>query len=321
MKVKPARGSAYNTSESTALLAVAYPGSPPLRDSEVILSTGKPFFVYGTAWKKDLTAKYVTEALRAGFRFIDTACQPKHYNESGVGEGWTTAATELQLSRSSLFIQTKFTPDKGQDPEKIPYNRNAPIEDQVRQSLATSLRNLRTEYLDSLVMHSPLPSLAETLRVWRAMEGFVAEGKVRRLGMSNCYDPKMFTQLYESARVKPSVLQNRFHAKTGFDVELRAFCKAKEIWYQSFWTLTANRKALAGREVKAMARDKGLTPQTLMFAFLMQLGYVTPLSGTTSQQHMREDVAVMDRMQDGERFFRDDEELRRFATLLGMDGL
>jgi diketogulonate reductase-like aldo/keto reductase len=294
------------------------PVAPPVRNSEVILATSKPFLVYGTAWKKELTAKYVSDALRAGFRFLDTACQPKHYNESGVGVGWTAAAAELRLPRSSLFLQTKFTPDKGQDPEKIPYDRNAPIEDQVKQSLAMSLRNLRTDYLDSLVMHSPLPSMEDTLRVWRTMEGFVDEGKVRRLGMSNCYDPKMFAQLYELARVKPSVLQNRFHSKTGFDVELRAFCQANGIWYQSFSVLTANRRALGGREVKALAREKGLSPQTLMFAFLMQLGYVTPLSGTTSLQHMQEDVTVMERMQGGERFFRGDEELRRFAKLLGM---
>lgn len=293
---------------------------PALRNPGAIVSHGLPFLVYGTAWKKGLTSKYVAQALKAGFRFVDTACQPKHYNEAGVGEGWTTAAKDMGLARQNFFLQTKFTPDKGQDPEKIPYNRSAPLEDQVRASLAMSLKNLQTEYVDSLVMHSPLPSVDATMRVWRTMESFVDDGKARVLGISNCYDYKMFVGLYESARIKPKVLQNRFYAKIGFDTELRAYCKANGIWYQSFWTLTANRKALGAAEVRKMAERRGLTPQTLMYAFLMQLGH-TPLSGTTSPAHMQEDVAVMERMQRGDRFFQDEQELRSFASLLGMPGL
>ena len=61
-----------------------------------------------------------------------------------------------------------------------------------------------------------------------------------------------------------------------------------------------------------------LTPQQLMFAFLMSLGYITPLSGTTSVKHMAHDVAIMERMEGGETFFADQDELRRFAQLLGM---
>jgi diketogulonate reductase-like aldo/keto reductase len=153
------------------------------------------------------------------------------------------------------------------------------------------------------------------------MESFVDDGKVLRLGISNCYDYDMFTTIYNQARIKPSVLQNRFYAESNFDTELRAFCKEKNIWYQSFWTLTANRKALALPEVEEMAKKKNLTPQTYMYAFLMTLGYATPLSGTTSQKHMAEDVAVMERMQGGEVIFESEEELRHMAQLLGMPDL
>lgn len=289
---------------------------------ETIISTGKPFLVYGTAWKKELTAKHVADAVQAGFRFIDTACQPKHYNEAGVGDGWSSAAHELGLSRSDFFLQTKFTSVDGQDPKSIPYDRQASIEEQVKQSLDVSLRNLKTTYLDSLVLHSPFPTLEDTMRAWRTMEGFVDEGKVRRLGISNCYEHSEFVSIYDMARIKPSVLQNRFYAESNFDTDLRAFCKEKGIWYQSFWTLSANRHALGSSEAKEIAAAKGLpSSQTLMYAFLMQLGYATPLSGTTSPQHMREDVAVMERMQGGETFFRDEAELRDFARLLGMPDL
>ena len=286
-----------------------------------LLSNSKPFLMYGTAWKKQDTARYVMEAIQAGFRFIDTACQPKHYHEPGVGAGWKAAAAELGLRREDLFLQTKFTDMAGQDPNNLPYDADATIEEQIRTSLAVSLKNLQTDYLDSLVMHGPRPTVEETMEVWRVMESFVDEGKVKRLGMSNCYDYKKFTTIYEMARIKPWVLQNRFYAQSSFDTELRKFLKEKGIWYQSFWTLTASRDALAKPEIRELAEAKGLTPQTYMFAFLMSLGHVSPLSGTTSRTHMAEDVAVMERIQAGEVFFENEEQLRHMAQLLGMPDL
>lgn len=181
----------------------------------------------------------------------------------------------------------------GQDPNNIPYNPDDPLEEQVRTSLAVSLKNLKTDYLDSWVLHSPLGTMEDTMKVWRTMESFVDAGKVRRLGISNSYAYEQFTTLYHEARIKPSVLQNRFHAETRFDTRLRHFCRDHNIWYQSFWTLTANRQALAHNEhIHEVAQEFGLTPQTAMFAFLLSTGYITPLSGTTSKHHMAEDVAM-----------------------------
>ena len=281
----------------------------------------KPHLVYGTAWKKDDTAMYVSQAVKAGFRFIDTACQPKHYNEPGVGNGWTAAAAELGLGRSDIWLQTKYTSIGGQDRNNMPYDPHSPIREQVETSLATSLKNLHTDYLDSWVMHSPFRTFEETMEAWRVMEEAVDAGKARQLGMSNCYDLEEFRTLYQQARIKPKVLQNRFYADSNFDTELRQFCKDHGIRYQSFWTLTASRHALATPQAQSLAKEHGLTPQTYMYAFLMTLGYVTPLSGTTSQEHMAEDVAIMERMQGGEVFFHNEEELRRFAQILGMPDL
>lgn len=281
----------------------------------------QPHLIYGTAWKKEDTARHVSDAVKAGFRFIDTACQPKHYNEAGVGNGWTAAAEELQLQRSDIWLQTKYTSYDGQDPNKCPYDRNDPVEIQIEKSLQTSLKNLHTDYLDSWVMHSPFHTFEETLAAWRIMEKAVDEGKVRQLGICNCYHLDLFVELYKQARHKPAVLQNRFYADSNFDTELRQFCKENGIHYQSFWTLTANRKALRHPEVNKAAKSLGLTPETYMFAFLMSLGYVNPLSGTTSQVHMGQDVAIMERMQGGEVFFADEAELQKFAQILGMPDL
>lgn len=279
-----------------------------------------PFLIYGTAWKKGETARLVGEALRAGFRHIDTACQPKHYSEPGVGAGWTAAAAELGLSRADLYIQTKYTSMSGQDPARVPYDPSVSLEDQVRQSLAASLRNLRTEYLDGLVLHSPMRTAEDTLRVWRVFEDAVDAGTVRHLGVSNCYAPGQFATLYQAARVKPTVLQNRFYDDTGFDGELRAFCREHRVWYQSFWTLSANRAAIGSKSFRELANAKGLTPATLMYTFMLSFGYVTPLCGTTDMEHMNEDIAMMRRVQSGELKLTDAER-SSIADLLGMPGL
>lgn len=67
-------------------------------------STRIPKLVYGTAWKKDQTADLVYLALKTGFRGIDTAAQPKHYDERGVGTGVRRAIGEGIIKREDLFV-------------------------------------------------------------------------------------------------------------------------------------------------------------------------------------------------------------------------
>ena len=174
---------------------------------------------------------------------------------------------------------------------RVPYTIEAELEDQVQESLNVSLSNLGTEYLDSLVLHSPMRTFDLTARVWRVFEGFVAEGRVRALGLSNTYDLRTLQRLYDLATVKPTYLQNRFYAKSGYDTEIREFCREKGINYESFWTLTANPHVIDGKLVRDIASKYGATPQQIFFKFVRSLGII-PLSGTTSERHMIEDVAV-----------------------------
>jgi len=281
--------------------------------------TSRVHLVYGTAWKKDETARLVQMAIRNGFRHVDTACQPKHYNEPGVGQGWTKAASELGLKRTDLYLQTKFTSLNGQDPNRIPYDENASIEEQIKESLQVSLNNLQTTYLDALVLHSPYPAMEDTIKAWKTMETFVDDGKVKALGISNIYNFANLEALFEEARIKPSVVQNRFYEDSNFDIEIRAFCREHAIRYQSFWTLTANRDALATPEIRALALQKRVTPQTLMYAFMMTLGH-TPLDGTTSEDHMIEDIEVMKRILSGEEIL-SPSEMQTMSEILGMSRL
>lgn len=68
-----------------------------------------PKLVYGTAWKKDRTADFVFQALKAGFRGIDTAAQPKHYQENLVGDGIRKAINEGIVTREELYVCVLFT--------------------------------------------------------------------------------------------------------------------------------------------------------------------------------------------------------------------
>ena len=146
-----------------------------------------PGIIYGTAWKTTDTERLVTLAIRLGFRGIDTACQPKHYNETGVGAGLAMCLAD-GMRRGDVYLQTKFTPVSGQDPSRIPYDPKAPLPEQVAQSFAASLRNLQTDYVDCLVLHSPLPAEKQTLQAWRAIETIVDAGGIRQAGISNCYN-------------------------------------------------------------------------------------------------------------------------------------
>jgi diketogulonate reductase-like aldo/keto reductase len=251
-----------------------------------------PRIIYGTAWKKDGTAAWVEQAIGLGFRGIDTACQPKHYNEAGVGTGLANCY-KSGIERSELYLQTKFTPLSGQDPAQVPYDAKASLSEQVAQSFQNSLVNLQTTYLDCLVLHSPLANQQHTQEVWQAMEHLFQNGGVKQLGISNCYDLQQFELLYDNATIKPAVIQNRFYAKTGYDCDIRDFCKQQRIIYQSFWTLTGNPDILAHATLQALATKYRRSAAQVFFRYLSQIGII-PLTGTTSATHMREDLAIFD---------------------------
>jgi len=251
-----------------------------------------PWIIYGTAWKKDSTAVLVEQAISLGFRGIDTACQPKHYNEAGVGDG-VAACKERGIVRSELYLQSKFTPLSGQDPERVPYDAKASLGEQVAQSFQTSLKNLKTTYLDCLILHSPLANQQQMEEVWQAMEQIFDNGGVKQLGISNCYDLQQFKLLYRNAKVKPAVIQNRFYAEAQYDITIRDFCQQQRITYQSFWTLTANPKVLAHAMLKTLAAKYQRSTAQVFFRYLNQINII-PLTGTTSETHMREDLAIID---------------------------
>lgn len=252
-----------------------------------------PSFIYGTAWKEDATTVLVEKAVSTGFSAIDTANQPRHYQEHLVGEALLKLA-DSGTNREKLFLQSKFTPVNGHD-QRIPYDPAANLTTQVRQSFESTLKNLHTDYLDSYLLHGPYsqPGMGDKdWEVWRAIEEFYKTGKTRYVGISNVNIVQL-KLLTEKAEVKPMVVQNRCFANRGWDREVREFCRANQIAYEGFSLLTANPFVLQNHEVRSIARGLGKTPEQVVFRFSMQAG-MTPLTGTTSDQHMKEDLQVTD---------------------------
>jgi diketogulonate reductase-like aldo/keto reductase len=255
-----------------------------------------PSFIYGTAWKKDATAELVKTAVGAGFTAIDTANQPRHYNEPAVGEALAALAGQgtQGTPRESLFIQTKFTPLNGHD-NRVPYDPNADLTTQVNQSFESSLLHLKTDRVDSFLLHGPYtyPRLgAEDWEVWSAIEAIYNSGRAGMIGISNV-NALQVAELLDRAKVKPMVVQNRCFANRGWDRDVRRICTQRGIMYQGFSLLTANPYVLHHPEVISIAKRLHVDTPQVIFRFAMQAGMV-PLTGTTSLEHMKEDLKIYD---------------------------
>ena len=253
-----------------------------------------PRMLYGTAWKEDETQRLTELALHAGFRGIDTANQRRHYHEAAVGQGIAASVERGVANRSDLFLQTKFTFRAGQD-HRLPYDASAPIAVQVEQSLTSSLAHLGTEFVDSYLLHGPSRRVglaSEDWAAWRAIEAVHDSGRARLIGVSNVALDQL-QAFHREARIKPQVVQNRCYASTGWDREVRRFCAASGMIYQGFSLLTANRDVLAHPEMARIARQHGKTVNQIVFRFAIDVDMVA-LTGTTSQEHMRQDLAVFD---------------------------
>jgi diketogulonate reductase-like aldo/keto reductase len=251
-----------------------------------------PRFIYGTAWKEGATEGPTQLALQTGFRAIDTANQRRHYHEAAVGRGVADAIQQGLVARSDLFLQTKFTFIQGQD-DRLPYDPGATIPEQVEQSFASSLDHLETDQIDSYLLHGPTHHSGLTKNdwsAWRAMEAIHDSGQVRLLGVSNFSLPQLQVLCHE-ARVRPAFVQNRCFATTGWDRKIREFCASEGIVYQAFSLLTANRQALSHPRLAAISVRHNRSPSEIIFRFALEVGML-PLTGTSSEKHMRADLAV-----------------------------
>lgn len=181
----------------------------------------------------------------------------------------------------------------------MPYDPWASVPEQVHASIKSSLHNLRPSdapgsaddsYIDTLVLHSPLPNLSQTVEAWRVFESYVPH-RIRNLGISNC-TLSFLEELSPQISVQPAVVQNRFYIATRFDVPMRAFCRKNDILYQSFWTLSANPELFRSDPVQQLSSHTNISGAAALYCLVLGLGQTTVLNGTKNQTRMEEDLAA-----------------------------
>lgn len=137
---------------------------------------------------KDECERCVLDALKVGYRHIDTA--QSYFNEEEVGN----AIANSGIPREEIFITTKVWI------ENYGYER-------AKASVLESMRKLKTNYIDLMLLHQPF---ADYYGAWRALEDLYAEGKLRAIGISNFYPDRM-VDLCSFARINPMVNQVETH--------------------------------------------------------------------------------------------------------------
>lgn len=156
------------------------------------------------------TKRCVLDAIDIGYRSIDTA--QAYHNEEGVGE----ALSECGLPREEFFLTTKV------------WITNAGYEN-AKASIEESMKKLRTDYIDLLLIHQPFGDYYGT---YRAMEEFYNAGKLRAIGVSN-FGPDRFLDIQHFSNVKPAVNQIETHVfqqqKTAREYLKKYGCQA-ESW-------------------------------------------------------------------------------------------
>jgi alcohol dehydrogenase (NADP+) len=223
-----------------------------------------------------LTISATRDALAAGFRHFD--CAERYRNESEVGEALQAGLAAGGIAREDIFVTTKL------------WNTNHRPE-RVGPAFQESMKKLRIDYLDLYLIHTPYAfqpgddqdprdengnviydrgvTLSDT---WRAMESLVDNGKCRAIGLSDV-SLKDLIPIYESARIKPAVVQVEAHPYLP-ETELLEYCKEKGIVFLAFAPLGHGMRPglIEDPVILAIAARVRKTPAQVLLAWAVQRG-------------------------------------------------
>lgn len=226
----------------------------------------------------DKAAQAVREAVKLGYRLIDTA--QAYGNERGVGEGVRTCG----IPREQLFVASKIAAE------------NKTYESAMA-SIDETLEKMGLDYLDQMIIHSPQPwaefrvekrYFEENKQVWRALEDAQAAGKVKVIGVSNFLQDDL-ENILSDCRVKPMVNQILLHI-SNTNQELLAFCKQQGIQVEAYSPI-AHGEALKNSAIIEMAKKYHVSVAQLCIRYVIQLGTVA-LPKTADPAHMADNAAI-----------------------------
>src|SRR6202451_1427054 len=254
--------------------------SSDIRLTKMPLNNGSghiPALGFGTLIPDAAVPKTATaDALDAGFRHFD--CAERYRNESQVGEALQAGLIANRIARDDIFVTTKLW-NSNHRPERVEPAFNA------------SLAQIQLKYLDLYLSHTPYAFQpgddqdprdqngnilydqgVTLLDTWRAMETLVDHGKCRAIGLSDIALNELL-HIYESARIKPAVVQVESHPYLP-ETELLEFCKEKGIAFLAFAPLGHGIRPgpLEDPVVTAIAARIGKTPAQVLLAWAVQRG-------------------------------------------------
>jgi len=254
--------------------------SRDLRLTRMPLNNGAghmPALGFGTLIPDATVTKTATrDALDAGFRHFD--CAERYRNEREVGEALQAGLAANGIARENIFVTTKL------------WNSNHRPE-RVEPAFEASLHRLSIKYLDLYLIHTPYAfqpgdeqdprdqngnvlydNGVTLLDTWRAMESLVDHGRCRAIGLSDI-SLNQLMPIYESARIKPAVVQVESHPYLP-ETELLEFCKEKGIVFLAFAPLGHGMRPglLEDPVISAIATRVGKTPAQVLLAWAVQRG-------------------------------------------------
>lgn len=224
----------------------------------------------------------VSEALKAGYRLIDTALM--YNNERGVGQ----AIRESSLNRDGLFVTTKLWSDH------LGYQS-------ALDGFETSLTRLGLDYVDLYLIHWPASfqhqddkENNQKLRrdSWKAMEEIAKSGRARNIGVSN-FVVHHLEELLQHANVLPAVNQIEFHPFI-FEEQrpIVEFCQKYEIRVEAYSPLSRGGR-VKDPVVQKIAQTHGKTSAQVLIRWALQHDTV-PLPRSTNPDHIAENLEVFD---------------------------
>jgi 2,5-diketo-D-gluconate reductase A len=233
----------------------------------------------------DDTQRVVEEALRVGFRHIDTAAA--YRNERGVG----AAIAASGIPRGEIFVTTKL------------WNSQQGYETTLG-AFEKSLGRLGLDHVDLYLIHWPVPTENRFLDTWRAFERIREEGRSRTIGVSN-FRIEDLERLEREAGTLPTVNQIELHPHLP-QAELRAWHRERGIATES-WSPLAQGELLANETIDAVATRHGKTPAQAILRWHLQLGNVV-IPKSVTPERIRENFEVFD-------FKLSDEDMTEIAAL------
>lgn len=246
----------------------------------------------------------VLAAYKAGFRLIDTA--DNYYNEKDLGESLSQLYTKTPATREELFLVTKISDELypagsigGGANRGIYFWKNSPVMQQpnavrdiIEKKLQDSLRWLKTDYIDALLMHWPYPDFFE--EIWYEMEQLYKKGVVRSIGVCNCRE-RHFEKLKKTCEIFPMI--NQFETSPLNTKEsLLKYCdeyNVKVMIYSPLKSLQRKNQQEYQETIRKIGEKYGKNPAQIILRFDVQRGMI-PIPKSSNAARLQSNIDIFD---------------------------